>query len=143
MLLITREFHSMHFSHILLPLPTPPQTTHTSIYLKNKVWSQTMLPSCGSVKKISCFLRTENQFHAMVINETGFKVLIPCPLCLPSSCSRSISPPHILFNRGLSQVSQASGSNTQVRNRIKPISFLVQSLFFSNSIQSPSITRLE
>lgn len=71
----------MYFNPIGLPLLTPPQSTHTSLSFKKKSLESNCVSFWWFSYKISWFLRTENQFHAMVINETGFKVLISCPLC--------------------------------------------------------------
>jgi hypothetical protein len=72
------------FDSYSIPFPNSPKIHLHLPFLKKKKkkgLESNHAPFWWLSYKISCFLRTENQFHAMVINETGFKVLILCPLC--------------------------------------------------------------
>lgn len=67
------------FDSYSIPFPNSPKIHLHLPFLKKKKkkgLESNHAPFWWLSYKISCFLRTENQFHAMVINETGFKVLI-------------------------------------------------------------------
>jgi hypothetical protein len=55
---------------------------------------------CSGCSVTKFFLRTENQFQEMVINETGFLKLISCPFGCEVSCfsmMASSSPPDTFY----------------------------------------------